>query len=373
MGDTIYLFGLAGRINPERHPTLAERLVEARQRLRETFQTNGMADLVEPFDPGRYNTQATIAENLLFGVPVSDEFRGRNLAENAQFRSAIDRAGLTDDLVGMGLQIAETMTEIFEGLPPGHSLFEQFSFIGAEELTEFGAMLRRQARGNANLKREDRTRLLSLPLAYIEARHRLGLLDDRMMSRIVEARGLVREVLEAMDAAGVEFYDPERVCAAAPLRDNLLFGRISYQVANSRVRVAEAIAAIVRELDLLEDVERIGLDHQVGTAGRLLSAQERASVNLVRCLVKRPDILVIDGALAPFDEARGQQMLQLLLKLFEQQSLFMVLPNDRQAGDFDVQMRFRDGQIITQKTAEPAPRAPSPEPEAAQRIAGEVA
>jgi putative ABC transport system ATP-binding protein len=373
MGDTIYLFGLAGRIDPERHPTLAERLVEARQRLRETFQTNGMADLVEPFDPVRYNTQATIAENLLFGVPVSDEFRGRNLAENAQFRSAIDRAGLTDDLVGMGLQIAETMTEIFEGLPPGHSLFEQFSFIGAEELTEFGAMLRRQARGNANLKREDRTRLLSLPLAYIEARHRLGLLDDRMMSRIVEARGLVREVLEKMDAAGVEFYDPERVCAAAPLRDNLLFGRISYQVANSRVRVAEAIAAIVRELDLLEDVERIGLDHQVGTAGRLLSAQERASVNLVRCLVKRPDILVIDGALAPFDEARGQQLLGLLLELFEQQSLFMVLPNDRQAGDFDVQMRFRDGQIITQKTAEPAPRAPSPEPEAAQRVAGEVA
>ena len=171
----------------------------------------------------------------------------------------------------------------------------------------------------------------------------------------------------------MEFYDPERVCAAAPLRDNLLFGRISYQVANSRVRVAEAIATIVRELDLLEDVERIGLDHQVGTAGRLLSAQERASVNLVRCLVKRPDILVIDGALAPFDEARGQQMLQLLLGLFEQQSLFMVLPNDRQANDFDVQMRFRDGQIITQETAEPAPRASSPEPEAAQRIAGEVA
>ncbi|MFD0462045.1 hypothetical protein ACFQY9_09255 [Microvirga aerilata] len=146
MGDTIYLFGLAGRIDPERHPALAERLVEARQRLRETFQSNGMSDLVEPFDPGRYNTQATIAENLLFGVPVSDEFRGRNLAENAQFRSAMDRAGLTDDLVRMGLQIAETMAEIFEGLPPGHSLFEQFSFIGADELTEFGAMLRRQAR-----------------------------------------------------------------------------------------------------------------------------------------------------------------------------------------------------------------------------------
>ena len=82
---------------------------------------------------------------------------------------------------------------------------------------------------------------------------------------------------------------------------------------------------------------------------------------------------MIDGALAPFDEARSQQLMQLLLELFEQQSLFMVLPNDRQAGAFDVQMRFRDGQIITDKTAAPAPRPSTPEPDAPQRIAGEVA
>ena len=97
-------------------------------------------------------------------MPTSDSYRGRNLAENSSFRSAIDQAGLFDDLVGMGRQIAETMTEIFEGLPPGHSLFEQFSFIGAEELPEFAAILRR-SRSDEALTREERTRLLSLPLA----------------------------------------------------------------------------------------------------------------------------------------------------------------------------------------------------------------
>jgi len=369
MGDEIYLFGLAGRIDPERHSSLAGRLVEARQRLRETFQSNGMADLVDPFDPSRYNSQATVAENLLFGVPVLEEFMGRNLAHNPGFRDAIGKAELTGDLVRMGLQIAETMTEIFQGLPPGHSLFEQFSFIGAEELPEFEAILRRRT----DLKREDETRLLSLPLAYVEARHRLGLLDDRLKTRLVDARSFVRETLEKSEIVGVEFYDPEKINAAAPVRDNLLFGRVSYQVANARARVAEAMAAVVRELGLLEDLERIGLDHQVGTAGRLLSPQARASVNLVRCLVKRPDILVIDGALAPFDEARGQQMMQLLLELLERQSLFMVLPNDRQAGGFDVQMRFKNGQIIPEQAAGPAPRVDQPEAETAARVAGEVA
>jgi putative ABC transport system ATP-binding protein len=371
VGNEIYLFGLAGRIDPEKHPDFAERLVVARKRLHETFQASGMVDLVEPFDATRYNDQATIAENLLFGVPTSEEFMGRNLAENPDFRTAIDEAGLADDLVRMGLQIAETMTEIFQGLPPGHSLFEQFSFIGAEELPEFEAILRRQA----GLTKEDRIRLLSLPLAYIEARHRLGLLDDNLKDQLVEARALVRKTLEKVEVTGVEFYDPERICSAAPLRDNLLFGRVSYRVANARLRVAEAISTVVRELGLLEGIKRVGLDHQVGTAGRLLTPQERASVNLARCLVKRPDILVVDGALAPFDEARSQQMTELLLELFERQSLFMVLPNDRQAGAFSIQMRFRDGQITTEKTAGPASKArkPEPEPETAQTIEGEIA
>ncbi|MEZ0171792.1 ABC transporter transmembrane domain-containing protein [Microvirga sp. TS319] len=373
MGESIYLFGLVGQIDPERHAALAERLVEARNRLRENFRSNGMADLVEPFDIDRYNDQATIAENLLFGVPVSEEFVGRNLADNSRFRSAIDRAGLTDKLTEMGLQIAETMTEIFQGLPPGHSLFAQFSFIGADELPEFQAILRRLARGGSGLRQEERTRLLALPLAYIEARHRLGLLDDELRRRIVEARSFVRDTLEKEDATGVEFYDPDGICMAAPLRDNLLFGRVNYQVADARHRVAEAIAAVVRELDLLEDVERIGLDHEVGAAGRLLSPQERASINLVRCLVKRPDILVIDGALAPFDEERAERILRALLDYLEQQSLFMVLSNDRQAAAFDVQMRFHGDTIVTEKTADSPGRAQRPEVESARNVAGEVA
>ncbi|MDF2812383.1 MAG: multidrug transporter ATP-binding protein [Microvirga sp.] len=371
MGNEIYLFGLAGRIDPERDPQLAEHLVEARRRLRETFQAEGMADLVEPFDPQQFNDQSTIAENLLFGVPTSDAFRGRNLAENSSFRSAIDQAGLFDELVHMGRQIAETMAEIFEGLPPGHSLFEQFSFIGAEELPEFEAILRR-SRSDAALTKEDRTRLLSLPLAYIEARHRLGLIDDKLKVQFVQARGYVRQEFQKVEA-DVEFYDPEKICAAAPVRDNLLFGRVSYRVANAQARVAEAISAVVKGLDLLEDIERVGLDRQVGTAGRLLTAQERASVNLVRCLVKRPDILVIDGALAPFDETRAQKMIKLLIELGRGRSLFMVLPNDRQVEDFDILMRFGNGQITTESNAGRTSEVSEPQPANAQRIAGEVA
>ena len=78
---------------------------------------------------------------------------------------------------------------------------------------------------------------------------------------------------------------PSRSAPRRPCKDNLLFGRVNHSVANAQARVAEAIAAVVDELGLREEVERVGLDHQVGPAGRLLdraAAGERQSRALPR-------------------------------------------------------------------------------------------
>ena len=168
----------------------------------------------------------------------------------------------------MGLQIAETMTEIFEGLPPGHSLFEQFSFIGAEELPEFEAILRRRGRGEGSLKREDRTRLLSLPLAYIEARHRLGLLDDATEEPVRARRAAsCGRSSKRSDPRASSSTIPRGSARRRPCATTCCSAASAIRVANAQARVAEAISAVVRELGLLEDIERVGLDRQVGTAG----------------------------------------------------------------------------------------------------------
>ncbi|HEX8664506.1 MAG TPA: ABC transporter ATP-binding protein [Beijerinckiaceae bacterium] len=357
--DDVYRFGLSGMLDPGKDPELADRLIEARVRLRERLRASNMAELVEPFDPERYNHQATVGENLLFGVPTSRALMGRNLAEHRPFREALKSEGIEGDLAGMGAQIAETMVEIFRGLPAGHPLFEQFSFVAADELPEYEAIIRRQARRKTEggFRAPELTRLLALPLAYIEPRHRLGLLNEELEGRLVKARGAVRERLERESDPGVEFYDAEKVCAAAPLKDNLLFGRVSHSAANAQSRVTEAITGVVDEMGLRPGIERVGLMHQVGPAGRLLTAQQRASVNLVRCLVKRPDLLVVDGALAPFGEAQRRSLASLLHDVTEGRNLFMVLPNDRESEGFGALIRFRQGKA----ELESLERAPAPE------------
>ena len=354
--DDLYRFGLTGTIDRERHPELAETLVQARERLHRRLEEEGMSALVEFFDPASYNVQATLAENLLFGVPTNSSLIGRALGADPQFREALDRAELTPDMVAMGARIAETMVDIFRGLPLGHPLFDQFSFVHADELDEFEAILKRFGRtGRGGATREDRDRLLALTLPYIEPRHRLGLIDDAMSARLLAGRGRVREILAQNGRADVCFYEPDALNPAATVRDNLLFGRVNERIADARERVRMLGAEIIDELSLRAGIEQVGLDHQVGPAGRLLTAPQRAGVNLIRCLVKRPDILVIDGALAPFGEVRAEAALEMLADETAGRTLFATLPNDRRAELFDAVIRFKNGGVTVEaKTSAPS-------------------
>jgi putative ABC transport system ATP-binding protein len=343
----LYRFGLSGRVNLARYPHLEDLIIAGRQLLREKLDAENLSHLVEAFDADRYNAQATIAENLLFGVPVSRRLTGRALAEHHGFRRTLAGTGLTRALVDMGAAIAETMTEIFRGLPAGHPLFEQFSFLSADELPEYEDIVRRRGlKGRAGFNDEDRTKLLALALFYVEPRHRLGLLKDEHRALVVETRAKIRATLEEKEEPGVEFYDPERVCFAAPVKDNLLFGRVTYSVADASERVMRLVAEIVEELDMRADLERVGLDHQVGPAGRLLSPPQRAAVNLARCVVKRPDILILDGALAPFGEVKSKQLMGQLLEAFAGRTLIATLPNDRDTDGFDTVISFENGRAI---------------------------
>lgn len=335
MEEDIYRFGLSEQVDPRRHPDVAARLIEARTRLRAKLAADGVSGLVEPFDPAAYNLHATVAENLLFGVPRSPRLVGRTLVEQHELWVALARTGLTRQFVAMGLRIAEATIEMFRGLPSNHPLFEQFSLISADELPECERMLGRHAR-RKRFSRADARRLMALPLAYIEPRHRLGLVNERMAVRLLAARERMRGLLNRARSPEVEFYDPGKVCVGASFRDNLLFGRINLSVTDAQEQVRRRVIDVITDMGMRRDIERIGLDYQVGPAGRLLSAPQRTSIDLARCLIRRPTLLVLGGW--PAEAARR---VVDLFGLPEPCTLIAVLPNDAAISGFDVVIRFQ--------------------------------
>jgi putative ABC transport system ATP-binding protein len=350
-GD-VYQFGLRGTIDSTARKDLAAEILKARRALHERLAEPSLAALVEPFDRDRYNKNMSLAENLLFGTPVGDRLKLNQIPGNAYFKATLDQTGVTVPLLSMGRRIAQTMVELFADLPPGHPFFEQFSFIGADDLPEFQAMLPRIEKTDVvALGPDDRAKLIALSLPYVEARHRLDLIDETMEQRLLAARRAFSENLPPELAGAVEFYDEERYNAASTLQDNILFGRLVYGQAQAGERIGRVIAEVLDSLGLRRAVLEVGLDYQVGIAGKRLTGAQRQKVDLARALIKRPDILVLSEATALLDVAAQTAVTEKILAARRGQSVIWMLHRPSLARSFDRVLVMRGGRIVEQGAA----------------------
>jgi putative ABC transport system ATP-binding protein len=349
--EVVYTLGLRWRLDPEAQPEAAARLLEARKALARRLSEDGIANLVETYNPDRFNLNASVAENLLFGTPIGAAFDIEALAGNTYVLQVLAKVGLIDDLIEAGRQVAETMIELFADLPPDHEFFEQFSFISADDLPEFGAILGRiGADGPRALPRADRTKLLSLPFKLIPARHRLDVLDDTMQDRLLEARRVFRADLPAEARSQIEFFDLERYNAAASVQDNILFGKIAYGEADAPVRVPSVVAEVVGELSLRQTIIDVGLDYNVGTGGSRLSFAERQKAGIAREVLKRPDLLILNEATSALDGQSQSRVTKGLKDELAGRGIIWVLHRANLAKDFDRVLVLSNGKLEEQGT-----------------------
>jgi putative ABC transport system ATP-binding protein len=341
----VYRMGVRGRIDPKQRPEEAEKILAARDAFWQKLEADStLTPLVEPFDRTRYNANATVAENLLFGAPVDARLDAASIANQPYVRAVLDECGLTDKFAAIGRQIAETMVELFADLPPGHEFFQQYSFIEAEELPEYQAITERIARG-ATPSDEERDRLLALPFQMVPARHRLGLIDDFIQERLLAARARFAENLPPELEGAIAFFDRESYNPAATLQDNILFGKIAYGYANGEERVVRLVSDIVDDIGLRPTVIAVGLESPAGVGGSMLSGAQRQKLAIARCLLKNPDLLIINEAVDSLDTASQERLVRKILKRREGQGVIWVMNRTQGIEAFDQVVVLKDGTI----------------------------
>jgi ABC-type multidrug transport system fused ATPase/permease subunit len=349
MENDVYQLGMRGTIDPAAQPALAERVLRARHDFLGRLKDAALSPLIEVFDAERYNDNATVAENLLFGRPIGNTFDMERLAEHPYVIHVLDLAGLTETFLEVGRQVASTMVELFAGLPPGHEFFERYSFISAEDLPEYQALLARIGReGITAIKPEERLRLLSLPFKLSPARHRLDVIDGAFRDRVLAARRIFADNLPPALKGAIERFDVSRYTAAATLQENIVFGKLVYGHARGVDRVRAAIAEVVNALGLREAVIEVGLDFQVGVGGSRLSTVQRQKLALARAVLKRPDVLVLNEATAVLDAGSQSRITAALLEEFKGRCLIWTLHRASFARAFDRVIVVRSGRVVEQ-------------------------
>lgn len=342
--------GLRSSIDPDRHPHLVGRVVELRTAMRERLEKENLSELVVPFEPGAYNREATVGENLLFGAATGKDLSQRELAANPYFAGVLAVDGLDRTLYAMGLDIAEQTVELFSDLPPDHPFFQQLGFMTAEEVPVYEALVQKlSGKPFESVSTEDRVRIIALSFAYIEPRYRFGLLTEEIMARVVKARQRFYEGLPDDLKDAIEPYDPEKYTAAASVLDNVLFGRIGAGQAEGPERVRALVLGVLEDIGLYDEVLDVGLDFNVGVGGRRLSMAQRQKLDLARAVLKRADFIIFNRPLLALDHRQQENIMRNVLEELKRDgrdpAVIWVLSNAAMARFFDRVVVFDAGSL----------------------------
>ena len=343
----VYSMGLRSTVDGFDDDQLLEQILTARKKFRETLDKSDISNFVESFDKEVFNSNASVAENLLFGTPKGDSFNSENIGTNAYVVEILERVDLKDEFIRIGRDVASTMVELFADLPSDHEYFSQYSFISSEDLPEFQTLLARSERlGLENMSTEDSNQFLSLPFKLIPARHRLDLITNDIQKRILEARKLFAEEIGDELRDEIEFFEAGHYNRSSSIQDNILFGKIALDKANAIEEVNHLVTEIIDQENLRPVIINAGLNSQAGLAGSRLSQGQRQKLSIARALLRRPDHLILNEATSSLDSGSQTIVMSNLLSEMKDRNVTWALQRASLAENFDRVLVLSGGQVV---------------------------
>ncbi|MSO53781.1 MAG: ABC transporter ATP-binding protein [Rhodospirillales bacterium] len=123
-----------------------------------------------------------------------------------------------------------------------------------------------------------------------------------------------------------------------------------YGLAQARQQVGALLRKVIESLSLRPAILNLGLEFQVGIGGSRLSVDQRQKVAMARCLLKRPDILMVNDATAALEPAVADRILDNIVKDFKGRGLIWVLSRAGLARKFDKVVIMDGGKVVEQGT-----------------------
>ncbi|ASJ75953.1 ABC transporter transmembrane domain-containing protein [Granulosicoccus antarcticus] len=356
--DDVFDFALHTIIRAHEHGDLSRQIVTLRKRVREELESRGLTDLIIPFEMESYNDQAQLLDNILFGILTNTRGNGRTVEGTEYLRSTMAETGLDELLYNMGMKIAETVRDLFDNLPPDHPFFDRLDFMDPSEIPHYRALYQRTKSFDfQSINEEDRYAWIELSFRYTESRYRFGLLDDKVISKVIETRKMLLENAPERLRVLIDVYDPEQFQISANLIDNIVFGKVDHRFKDAERQVRSIIEHLLdRQPALFDRIFAVGLTFNVGGGGRRLTAAQRQKFNFARALLRRSDYYIFNRPITGVDQKQQEQILRntlyFLSKQGENPGIVWVLASQVNARYFDRCIAFDDKAIVDDRLLE---------------------
>jgi putative ABC transport system ATP-binding protein len=361
LSDDVIGFSLRARLDAKDLPDIASEVLTLRKTLKDALQDQDLHSIVLPFEPDRYNPEASIVENLLFGVPADKETSISMIVRHPFFAEAMAEAGLVEMLFDLGWRFARNTAELFDGSQNSPEMLKWLTHIKPEELPEYEQILARTSPdGSHAARRDDVVRLIQLAFEYIEPTYRFGLLDDERQLRLTAGRKVLAERLPPALRHLIQTYDSDVYMNNATLGENILFGKVNRRFVRAEEKIENLMRSALRNLFALnpavrEEVMSVGLQYDIGPGGRRLTLLQRQKIALARALIRKSRFYVFNEPLAGSDPALQDliitNILQFLSVQTPQPAVVWVLANASLSKNFSRRIELKKGSLLAGTSA----------------------
>ncbi|MEM8578082.1 MAG: ABC transporter transmembrane domain-containing protein [Pseudomonadota bacterium] len=345
MGIDEFMFRrmLRARIDPAQHPELAEAVVGLRADALLRLEEAGLADSVNRFDPDSFNPSVPLGGNLLFAAPRRD-ISQTGLAAEKEFMALLAEEGLIEETIGISQTLVETLDETFGRDGTQHPLFTALGIEEALYEQLVGIAARRREKGDAALSDDEFGLLLTVPFA-LTAEQIGAAFPDSFKDEILQIRRARAADMRARTADMFVAIAPENYLPRLSILENVLYGRLSAFAGSKTEQVEDVIAALMVERGLRRLVAETIFDIPTGLGGTNLPSifHERAAFS--RAGIKRPDILVLDRALASHSAEDRRATRTALRRLLPKTTLIFLEETVEDEAGFDMVVELRGGHI----------------------------
>ncbi|WP_170770586.1 cyclic nucleotide-binding domain-containing protein [Ruegeria lacuscaerulensis] len=344
-GGALFQRGAEQAFDPDTHQNLAGKLIELRPVVQQAVRDAGLEQQALVFDRCCYNAALPVAENLLFAtprVPVTQAL----LAQQTVFLGQLRELGLDETLVHLTRDVIEMLRQIFGLDGTDHPLFRKLGLEAQTYEKAIELLERTRDEGVSGLDDEQLATLLAVPVV-ISAEQIGPAFTDELKDRILELRhSHSQKLLETLH----DVFVPLNADAFAPgltVMENALFGKVS-QIGGARSdEVRKLIVDVLDQNGARPLVVELIYDVPVALGGQNLPAVFAEPLSFTRATIKKPDILILDSALASYDMSTQVAVYKNLRSLLPETTVIYLNDQFDNPGVFDMFVEIRQGRVVS--------------------------
>jgi putative ABC transport system ATP-binding protein len=354
MGSEDYLSqrALDARFDPSDRPALAGKMIEFRPRLARRLANENLARFVHHFERHSLNPCLTLSENLLFAIHIHSSAEERD-ATTSQLIKRFNAAGFGPELEQFASNLLENLVHTFAAIGPHHPIFKRLGGLTPETFKSLQDVHQKQQTGRP-LSNAESDLCLSLP--FMVTAEQLDVPLPRGLSTAVLAmRDTCIALHQSLLQKRYRALDENLVNPGLSVLENLIFGKLASAGETNERSIRAIVAEELLQAQLHGPLSMLIRSIPVGLGGSEIPpiAQERFA--FLRATIKRPDILVLDQALASHSVAQRAEALRKIRRLLPDATILVLEPGISNTEPFDLVIKLQDGQASVDGSVQPVP------------------